>query len=203
MPSASTRLYRWTRELHLYFGLFVCPYVLIFAVTTVLLNHGWRAADVADEPTSVRVDLGGIDESEQAARILSQLDLSGEVHLRRFAKENRLQVRVERPAERTIVVVDLDTQIAEVQHQSRSFLGTITYLHFNPGPHKVRGLNWFFSKLWGWSVDAAVCLLLFITISGVYMWTVIKAERKTGWIMLGAGSLSFVVIVSGFFVGAQ
>ncbi len=201
MPSAATRLYRWTRELHLYFGLFVCPYVLIFAVTTILLNHGWRA-EVEEESTSVTVDLRGIEESEQVASVVSQLDLSGEVHERRFAAQNRLQVRVERPAGRTIAVVDLATNVAEIKRQRRSFLGTLTYLHFNPGPHKVRGLNWFFSKLWGWSVDAAVCLLLFITISGVYMWTVIKAERKAGWIMLGVGSVSFVLIVAGFFVGA-
>jgi len=202
MPSASTRLYRWTRELHLYFGLFVCPYVLIFAVTTILLNHGWRAVDVEEDPMSVRVELAGVEESAQTTTILRQLDLSGEIHQRRFAEQNRLQVRVEKPADRTIVVVDLATNMAEIKRQRRSFLGTLTYLHFNPGPHKVRGLNWFFSKLWGWSVDVAVCLLLFITISGVYMWTVIKAERRTGWIMLGAGSLSFVAIVSGFFVGA-
>ncbi len=48
-------------------------------------------------------------------------------------------------------------------------------------------------------VDTTVYLLLFITISGVYMWAVIKAERKIGLVLLGAGSLSFVLIVSGFF----
>lgn len=197
-PSVSRWLYRWARELHLYFGLFVCPYVLIFAVTTILLNHRWKA-EVQVEQTSVPVEIEGTEDFERASSVLRQLNLSGEIHLRRLAEQNRLHVRVERPGERTIVVVDLETQVAEVERQRRSFIGTLYYLHFNPGPHKVRGLNWFFSKLWGWSVDTAVCLLLFITISGIYMWVLIKAERKTGLIMLGAGSFSFVLIVAGFF----
>lgn len=187
------------RRLHLYFGLFICPFVLIFAVTTIMLNHRWKA-EVEVEKTSVPVRVEGVGELEQATSVLWQLNLSGEMHLRRGADQNLLRVRVEKPGERTIVVVDLATQMAEVERQRRSLAGVLYYLHFNPGPHKVRGLNWFFSKLWGWSVDAVVCLLLFITISGVYMWALIKAERKTGLAMLGAGGVSFVLIVSGFFL---
>ena len=196
--SVSTRFYRWTRQLHLYFGLFICPYVLIFAVTTIMLNHRWQS-EVEVEKTSVSVHIEGTADFDQAVSVARQLGLSGEIHFRRLADQNRLQVRVEKPAERTIVAVDLATRIASVERQSRDLAGVLYYLHFNPGPHKIRGLNWFFSKLWGWSIDAVVCLLLFITISGVYMWALIKAERKTGLTMLGAGSVSFVLIVSGFF----
>ena len=196
--SVSASFYRWIRDLHLYFGLFISPYVLIFAVTTIMLNHRWKA-DVQVEKTSVPVRLEGTGQLEQATSVLRQLSLSGEMHLRRVSDQKRLRVRVEKPGERTIVIVDRTTQIADVERQRRSFASVLYYLHFNPGPHKVRGLNWFFSKLWGWSIDTVVCLLLFITISGVYMWALIKAERKTGLAMLGAGSVSFVLIVSGFF----
>ena len=33
-------LYRWIRDLHLYLGLFVSPFVLLFAVSVFYLNHG-------------------------------------------------------------------------------------------------------------------------------------------------------------------
>ena len=138
--------YRWIRDLHLYFGLFISPYVLIFAVTTIMLNHRWKA-EVQVEKTSVPVRLEGTGQLEQATSVLRQLNLSGEMHLRRIADQKRLRVRVEKPGERTIVVVDRTTQIADVERQRRSFAGVLYYLHFNPGPHKVRGLNWFFSKL--------------------------------------------------------
>ena len=34
--------YRWLRQLHLYFGVFICPFLLIFAVSTIMLNHQIR-----------------------------------------------------------------------------------------------------------------------------------------------------------------
>ncbi len=34
--------HRFTRQLHLYGGLFLCPFLLIFAISTIRLNHGWQ-----------------------------------------------------------------------------------------------------------------------------------------------------------------
>src|SRR4029453_885382 len=44
-PSSVARprpVYRWTRDCHLYAGLFAAPFVLVFAVSAILLNHAWR-----------------------------------------------------------------------------------------------------------------------------------------------------------------
>ena len=32
-------LYRWLRDLHLYFGLFISPFILLFAASVFYLNH--------------------------------------------------------------------------------------------------------------------------------------------------------------------
>ena len=139
--SRSTGLYRWTRQLHLYFRLFICPYILIFAATTLMLNHRWEA-EIQVEKTSVPVKIEeGLEDFEQAKRILQQLDLSGEIHLHPRTAQNPLHVRVEKPGERTIVAVDLGRQIADVQRQRRDLAGALYYLHFNPGPHVLHGLH--------------------------------------------------------------
>jgi hypothetical protein len=39
--------------------------------------------------------------------------------------------------------------------------------------------------------DATVYLILFISVSGVYLWYVLRAERSVGFILLFAGALSF------------
>lgn len=36
---------------------------------------------------------------------------------------------------------------------------------------------------------------LFLTATGIYLWTILKAERRVGLIFLGSGMLSFVLIV--------
>jgi hypothetical protein len=38
-------------------------------------------------------------------------------------------------------------------------------------------------------------LLLILSTSGIYLWAVLKADRRTGLLVLGAGVLSFAAIV--------
>lgn len=65
-----------------------------------------------------------------------------------------------------------------------------------PGPHNVniRG-NWIFTRIWGWLAGGTVYLLLFLSASGIYLWTAFKAERRTGLILLGSGVLSLMAII--------
>ena len=52
-------------------------------------------------------------------------------------------------------------------------------------------MNWFCMKAWSWMADATVYLILFISVSGIYLWYVLRAERKVGVILIFAGALSF------------
>ena len=192
------KLNRWTRDLHLYFGLFVCPFLLIFAITTILLNHGVRP-EVESEKSATTVNLDGVPEEELADSVLRQLDLSGETFARVLEEQNRLNLSVARPADNHFVRVDLETGAVQIERRVRNLTGVLIYLHFNPGPHKVKGVNWIFSKLWGWSVDVVICLVLFLTLSGVYLWLLIKGERKIGIVLLVGGVACFAAVVQGFF----
>jgi hypothetical protein len=196
--SASARFYRWTRDLHLYFGLFASPFLLIFAVTTLFLNHR-IGQSVEVEKTTATVNLDGVADTELAESVLAQLHLSGETFARRLPNQNRLQMAVARPADNHLVRVDLDSGAVEIERRVRDLKGVLIYLHLNPGPHKVEGVNWIFSKLWGWSVDAVVCLVLFLTLSGIYLWYMIRAERKVGLAIFAGGAVLFTVLTAAFF----
>ena len=195
---SSKTFYVWTRDLHYYFGLFLSPYVLLFAVTTILLNHSWKPGPPKVAKSTAQVEFAeGIELRQQGRHVLDQLNLAGEINVtRRIPRENKLLVAATKPGYRVRVHVDLDTKMAEIEEESRGFLNALVYLHINPGPHRVRGANWFFSKVWGWLADTAVYLLFFLSISGIYMWAVIKAERKIGLILIGAGCISFAAILT-------
>jgi hypothetical protein len=65
-------------------------------------------------------------------------------------------------------------------------------LHKTPGPHTAEiRMNWFYMKVWRWMADATVYLILFISVSGIYLWYVLRAERVVGYILLFAGALIF------------
>ena len=203
MPKA---VYTWTRDLHLYSGLFVSPFVLVFAISVFFLNHA-RLPDPDSATTttvtrSVQVPLGieraeGMERVRLATQILSQVGVVGEINfIRAIPKEHRLVIPVVKPGVETTIDVNLEEQTARLSERRTAFWERLSYLHRFPGPHNaaIRG-NWFWTRAWQWLADATVYLVLFISITGVYLWFVIRSERKVGLTLLVAGALSFAGIV--------
>lgn len=198
------RLYSWTRGLHFYLGLFLCPFILVFAVSTLLLNHpGQRTPEAATQHTPAKrsVQIGTLYAGgtvEQARDILRQLGVTGEIdYIRHMPEEGRLVIPVIKPGEATTVEVDLKAGTAAVTRQSLGLGAALIYLHKMPGPHnvKIRG-NWVYTMWWAVTADMVVCVLLFLTVSGLYLWWMLKNERTVGWVLLGAGALSVVALVA-------
>jgi hypothetical protein len=198
------RLYAWTLDLHFYLGLFLCPFILVFAVSTLLLNHpGQPPPESSARNTTARqhVELEtrlGVDALEQARSILRQLGVTGEIaYVRHQAREERLLIPVNKPGEATTVEVDLRTATATVSHQPQGLGAALIYLHKKPGPHNVkfRG-NWVYMAWWAVLADTVVYVSFFLTVSGLYLWWMLKAERTVGWVLFGTGALSAVALVA-------
>jgi hypothetical protein len=197
----TTLLYRWTRDLHLYFGLFISPFVLLFSASVLFLNHAkvptdkWTSVDTTQNlqiPEGMEMARGP-EAVARAQVILAQLDVAGEIGFTRYVKATqRFVFPVSRPGLETLVDVNLGTRSATVSRRATSMWEALAYLHKMPGPHNVniRG-NWFWTRVWRWFADATVYLLLFMSMSGIYLWYAIKAERKIGFVLLGAGAVTF------------
>jgi hypothetical protein len=196
-PQTKRRFHGWTRDLHLYAGLFLSPFLLVFAISAVVLNHRGipRPASPELSVTSQAVSLAPTvpaDTLKQAKDILRQLGGTGEIDLIRYnTKSGRLTISVAKPGEVTTIDVDLQTKHASVTRRSEGVLAALIYLHMRPGQHlaMLRG-NWVFMAAWTRVADAVVYGAIFLTISGVYLWWFFKAERRMGWILLVAGFLT-------------
>lgn len=197
-------LYRWLRDFHLYFGLFVSPFVLLFSASVFYLNHG--KLNPGDPPAETYRDLTipdgfdrlkGREAVERAKAILPQVNTSGEIgFLRYVAKDRHLIFPVSRAGTEATVDVDLDARTATVKRRSMGLWESVSYLHKMPGPHNIaiRG-NWVGTTAWRVLADATIYLLLFISLSGVYLWWAIKAERRIGLALLGAGAVTFFGLI--------
>ncbi len=199
----SGRLYRLLRDLHLYFGLFISPFVLLFAISVFFLVHAWLPKpDLHSVRTWVAKDLSlpaGVEALSGRARIealkpaLAQAGVRGEVGwIQHFPKQQRLIVPVTVPGRLTTVTFDLATRQAAIEERRTGLADALVALHKSPGPHlaDIR-MNWFYLRVWYWFADATVYLVLFITVSGLYLWYALRAERRTGLALLAAGALSF------------
>jgi hypothetical protein len=202
------RFYLITRDLHLYFGLFISPFILLFAISVFFLVHGLpRSADPTEPEASRTVSrvkmLPGAASLEGRARVdalrpvLDQLGVHGEVDfIRHVAREHRLVIPVRVPGRETMVTLDYDQGTATVSSRTQAFSDALVYLHKTPGPHNVnvRG-NSLFMRLWRALADATVYLFLFITISGIYLWVSLRAERRIGIALVLAGACSFFGLI--------
>ena len=196
--------YRWTRDLHLYFGLFISPFLLLFAASVFFLNHGkiapdrWSTVDV--HTVDIPADIDHAQGKEAIARaqlILRQIGATGEIGFTRFVRQTRHFVfPVSKPGLETNIDVDLQAGTATVSRRPTSVWEALAYLHKMPGPHNVaiRG-NWVWTKAWRWFADATIYLTLFITITGIYLWWVLKAERTIGLALLAAGAFTFFGLI--------
>jgi hypothetical protein len=188
---AARRTYRLTRNLHIYAGLFVSPFVVVFAPSVIFLNHAWlpwSGQSVAfARADSVTIDVPPIEDNLELAReVRARIDLAGEIDFTsRDLRTNRLMFPITRPGQRTNVRVDLETDAVIMRTRYTGAWDAMVYLHRMPGPHNVaiRG-NWWITGVWGWLADSTVYVLLFLTATGIYLWLTVRTERKAGLIFL-------------------
>lgn len=195
-------MYRLTRDLHLYGGLFVSPFLVLFALSVFFLNHGrltLQARPPEDTVAGLRLppglaDAQGVDAIAAVRQVLDQCRVTGEIgFVRRIRAEQRLVVPVWTPRRETTVTIDLRDGSASIARRTMSLWETFAYLHKSPGPHNavIRG-NWFWTRAWKGVADGTVYLLLFISVTGVYLWFVLRAERRVGAALLLGGACSLV-----------
>jgi hypothetical protein len=200
------QLYAVTRDLHLYLGLFISPAVLVFAVSVFFLVHAWIPGGsrqsvsriAGDLPVPAGVELmSGRDQANALRGVLDSVGVKGEItYIRRIPEEHRLVIPVAVPGREVVVDLNTETRSATITGRGDSVWRGLVYLHKMPGPHNanIRG-NWVFLRIWKWLADATVYLVLFLSVSGIYLWAVLRAERRMGWTLIGAGACTFFGLV--------
>ena len=200
------RFYRVTRDLHLYCGLFISPLVLAYAVSIFFLVHAWipgaarqpamRTAAGLTIPDGVE-RLTGRTQVTALRGVLDRLGVHGEVNFVRFvSRDKHLIIPVNVPGREMTVDLNLPARSAVVTERSTGFSGAVVFLHKMPGQHLAafRG-NSLFMRIWKPVADGTVYLVLFLTLSGIYLWFVLRAERRIGLALLAAGAVSFFGLI--------
>jgi hypothetical protein len=200
--------YLITRDLHLYAGLFISPFVVLFALSVFVLVHPLNSVRPAAVLPAVRTvqnleippgveNLSGRERVDAVRSVLDQARVRGEVGFIRYTpKEHRLSIPVSVPGRETTCNVDLQTKTATIAERQTGLWDALIALHKLPGQHlaDIR-LNWLPMRIWGWLADATVYLVLFISASGIYLWTVLRSERRVGIALLIAGAVCFCGMV--------
>jgi hypothetical protein len=184
------------RRSHMYLALALTPWILVYAASTIVMNHREFVRHVlgiappefekVSEQTYSGIFPEGAAPREKAQQILRDIGLDGAFNAR-MAKDGKLiVVRQDVLTPRRITLDSADSRLTverEVFHTS-AFLERM---------HRRRGYQqpYVLDDAWAVSVDAVVIAMVFWVASGLWMWWELRATRRLGFLFGAAGLALF------------
>lgn len=183
-----------TRRVHLYLGLFLLPWFLMFGASSLWLNHpAWRPAEaalwhtVAERDYTIDVPAAG-DLRPAAAKIITDLGYDTRAGFGVFRNnQRRLTVNIPNFIHPIRISYFADRQHVQVEERAFAWVATLTSMHTHDG-YYLRAPG---QTMWGATVDLFCVALVFWIASGLYMWWALPGSRGWGWVTLTASVASF------------
>lgn len=189
------------RRTHLYLGLLLIPWVLIYALSTFVFNHAesfrpYRAADPLWRPLwekDYAIDAPAGDNPESlratARRLLADQGIGGAFAVRRQGQ--RLNLNVPNFWYPKRLTYDFGTKKLRAEEKSFALIEVLIRLHERTG----YGAGGFLNNLWALAVDVFCVTTLVWIATGLYLWWKLSATRRWGWIGIGSGVATILILL--------
>lgn len=193
------RLTKFMRALHLYTGLFLVPWFLVYATSGLLINHGplitkWLGRpqvqmEVVREESFVAPDDFPHEQPAQAKELLQFLELDGMHRLDRRSNAQRLIIfRLSGGGNYRISWTRANGALVVERQRPFRLRFLLNFLHFRHG----YGQPYFANIAWAVMVDCVTISMWLWVISGIYLWAKMPRKRWAGVACLGGGLLLFI-----------
>ena len=185
------------RRTHLYLGLFLMPWLLMYGVSSFIIIHQpWFEADKRDvwqllyEKEYHRAVNSEADLRATAQEMLKDCNLEGAFWVE---KPNPDTLHIDRFGfwESTRLTYAIKEQKLRVEHQKMNVPQAVMRMHFRGGYDQPS----FWDKFWGLLVDVACIGIIIWLVSGLVMWWRLPRLRTWGGIAVGGGILSFLLLI--------
>ena len=193
--ATTSRLEFWLRRTHMYAALFLIPWVLMYAISTLVMNHrvhlgGAEPAPVFETVLQQRYEGAPAEPATReqvAARLADEHGVPGRRRTSRDPESGAISVTGESPFGLRRVTFEPDGGRVTVEvagYGGRKFLSQL---------HYRIGYDWNSpgERAWGFSVDLFAVAMLFWIVSGFWMWWTIRRTRRAGLLSLGLGIVLF------------
>jgi len=189
------------RRVHLYLALFLSPWILMYAVSTFVMNHRVLFRNLyGGPPPQMVVERtqaydGSMPESgtpkQIGQQILSSLALEGAFNASRRSKDGAIVInRIDPVTPRRITFEPASKQltIERLPWDTRAYLERM---------HRRRGYqyDWPLEDVWAFSVDLFIGAVVFWVLSGAWMWWELRTTRRWGLLALAGGIVLFSLFV--------
>ncbi len=183
------------RRTHMYLALFLTPWTMAYAVSTIAMNHRMpRPSVFVTEREQIYPNAfePGTAPREIAGQILADLNLEGAFGVQGPAPDGRLTInRQGMLSPRRITYTPADRRLV-VERQELETSGFLNRFHRRRGYQQPYAADLAMAV----SVDAVIVALVFWALSGLWMWWEMRATRWWGLacVIAGAGIFLFFVL---------
>lgn len=194
-------LSRYIRRTHMYLALFLTPWILIYALSSLVFNHlgtvrGWYGGDLGRfeqvDQTEYRASFTDETTPAEAARqILRDLAMDGSHNVQGSPTGERLTITRQFAASaRRIIYLPKEGRLT-IERQIYNTPGFLMRLHMRHGYAQPYAA----AQGWGLSVELTVLAMLFWIASGIWMWWEIKPARMWGAVFAISGLGIFALML--------
>ena len=185
------------RRTHMYIALFLAPWVLMYAASTILMNH--RAGQHGGPPVFAKerelvydgTFPAGATPRAMALQILAFLDMDGAHGVPNPGRDAAIVInRFDPVSPRRITFTPADGRIV-VERQAFRTPAFLERLHRRRGFQHDYPLE----DTWAFSVDLVIVAIAFWVFSGLWMWWEMKLTRRLGALCLAGGAALLAVFV--------
>jgi hypothetical protein len=187
------------RRTHLYLGLFLLPWVVMFGASSYPINHTGEATPavwtrVAEEPFNADVPPQGESLRPLGEQMMAAAGLSGAGFY--VNRPNPRQVNVNHPnfLHPTRITYQIEEHRLVAERRAFNFRQSLTGMHTRGGYN----LGGFWDAVWAVFVDVVSVALVLWIITGLIMWWKLPGTglRRWGWLALVGGAISFGVLIA-------
>lgn len=172
------------RRCHMYLGLFLTPWLAMYAVSTVVFNHadlinrhyGGRMERFAPEREAIygKPFAAGATLRQKGEQILDDLHLNGSFGIQQ--KPDRIVIDRRDPLAPRRITFFPGTGKLIIERQALRAAQLLTTLHSQVSyTNKLARI-----KLWAFMVDLTAAATLLLVITGFWMWWELKVTRRWG-----------------------
>ncbi|MBL9209605.1 MAG: PepSY-associated TM helix domain-containing protein [Opitutaceae bacterium] len=186
------------RRTHLYLGMLLLPWTLMYAVSTALFNHGaaghgqpaaaaWTTLWEKDHALDLPAGNDGLRET--ARQVLNEHGLQGPFGVQRQGQ--RLTINLQNFLAPQRLTYDAERKRLRAEQRSSSWTEVLVRLHNRTG----YGQGGFLPAIWGFLIDLFCLGTLAWIGTGLFLWWKLPATRAWGWVALGGGVATFLVLL--------
>src|SRR5215472_9366545 len=173
------------RRIHMYLALFLAPWMTLYAVSTLVMNHtqftgaGPQTFTRERELNYTNSEVAGASDHEVARQILVNQGMDGSFNVQGSLKQGRLVIfRQESAALRRVTFVAGEHRLT-IEREDFQMGRFLKRMHTRSGFTQPYAS----ATAWGFLVDVVVVAMVFWVASGAWMWWEIRPARLVGGIL--------------------